>query len=594
MDVTPGLQMALQQMENDRRAEQEAKRLQFQREQSLLENDRANKQLGISQGYLDLGKQDRTIGEEQRKRDAAAAREKQVEQAWAGYMTAQRSGSPSLLAEAAARLQRLGVNPEGPNIPTSPGIEPEMATPIEAGSSEAIVPEEDPYGLGPSGVAPSPSVDAFAEQYGSSVEDVNLEEDSVMQWRRGDVGASAADPFAGLTNGPGYEGADPEFKSKYPDRDLPEDVHNEYARKLGEYTRALEGQKNLEIPDFVPPGDENTYLALLARGEPMPEEWTRAGENVPPAEPDPLGYGVPEGDSPPDVSTPLTPSAMRFRDSVTGTIYESPGESANANPQLVRKSLSALVEGAPSEEHKAAAEQAIQLAESAASGPDVTFEEAIELGTNFYEMRSRQLEARSLQEMRSANRGGGGGAPGGFGKAETARLRGMSSDTLDEIRLLATQEKFGGLQQTQRDVNEVLAKVQSKDALSQRGAIGSLLRQMSGAAATDQERSFYLHGVGLPNAVLDKWANLAEGGELNETLLLQLRDMMRGASGRLGQERKRIGSQAYGLVMRRSGAMSPEEREAEARRAQGFFIGYDSLPSQPSEPTTDELLERAP
>lgn len=609
LDLSGAIESVFDRLDASKRRKMEEQRLELERQRQAAAAEHDRFQRGISQGYLDLGRQDRATAETTRQDKAKALRQKEVEDAWGAYMTAERSGNASLIAEAGARLSRLGllddratgggVSPEGEGI-VDPWSE-DMATPIEEGSSEAIVP---PLGM----VGPAQA---------SDVEDIELEGENdpdAIRYPWGDQDASAAL-------------AEAEFFERYPGHGAPED--EEYTRELGERTRPLEGGPDVEIPRFVPDGEEETYLMLLAQGNSNDEiramkGWEDVGENVAPGgdraaaetagilepgEEITLGQEV-ESDpnfqeEPEDPYGGLEPSALqrgspgapgnRFRDPVSGRSYEAPGLSTGANPLLVRESLQSLVDNAPSEDHKAAAEQAIAMAERIASGPDVTYEEAIEYGISLYEKRAAALEARGLQEMRTRNRGGGGSASG-FSKADVSRLGGVSDDTREDIRLIATQEKFSALQQSQRDVNEVIARVSSRDALSQRGAIGSLLKSISGAAATDQERAFYLNSVGLPNTVLDKWANLFEGGELNEELLGQLRSLMQGANGRLAKERQRIGGQAYEFVRSRSGAMTPEEREAEAERARGFFTGY-SPPSQkrasPNE-EADNLINSGP
>jgi hypothetical protein len=133
------------------------------------------------------------------------------------------------------------------------------------------------------------------------------------------------------------------------------------------------------------------------------------------------------------------------------------------------------------------------------------------------ELNRDSAEGRNLATLdaRKARGGGGGGPTGGVAPKSTevdAIFRGIRADF-----------KVAALEQSERDLQQIINMTNSPNAFDQRSAIAAKVKEMSGATATDKEREFYLGGTGFWNSLEGKLNSVTAGGKMSPELMNQLR-----------------------------------------------------------------------
>lgn len=160
----------------------------------------------------------------------------------------------------------------------------------------------------------------------------------------------------------------------------------------------------------------------------------------------------------------------------------------------------------------------------AASGLMATLSEfmdpstAAKLALSVHEGELDRLSAEERQRLAleaRAKRGGTGGAPG-VKAPKTTEVNAIFDDVARDFKLPA-------LTQSERDLQAIINMTNSPNALDQRAAIAAKIKEMSGTAASDKEREFYLGAAGFWNGLESKINSYTEGGRLSPELLQQLR-----------------------------------------------------------------------
>jgi len=129
--------------------------------------------------------------------------------------------------------------------------------------------------------------------------------------------------------------------------------------------------------------------------------------------------------------------------------------------------------------------------------------------------RSAEERAAAALAARQRRGSGSGGAPG-TGALKPADIKGVLGD-------VRADKKLAALKQSERDLMEIVRMTNSPNAFEQRAAIGAKVKEISGAAATDKEREFYLGATGFWNSLDTKINSITEGGKVSPELMNQLR-----------------------------------------------------------------------
>ncbi len=210
-------------------------------------------------------------------------------------------------------------------------------------------------------------------------------------------------------------------------------------------------------------------------------------------------------------------------------------------------------------------------------------EQAAQLALSVHKGELDRLSAEERQrlalEARAKKAGSGGGAPGGRPPKTT--------DTNAIFDDVARDFKIQALTQSERDLQQIINMTNSGNALDQRAAIAAKIKEMSGTAASDKEREFYLGSAGFWNSLESKINSYAEGGRLSPELLQQLRTHALSRLDYMRQQR----SMAAEAAKRRVDMIGAGREDLK----EGFSEYYGGAPKKkpPGDPNAeaDELLQ---
>lgn len=217
-------------------------------------------------------------------------------------------------------------------------------------------------------------------------------------------------------------------------------------------------------------------------------------------------------------------------------------------------------------------------------------EKAAQLALSVHSGELNRLSAEERQRLAleaRARRGGSGGAPVA-GRPKQTEVSSIYDDVSRDVKLPA-------MGQSERDLMSILQMTNSPNAFDQRSAIGAKVKEISGAAATDKEREFYLGGAGLWSSLETKLNNVTEGGKLSPDLLQQLRQHALSRLQMIRAERARAAEIGARRLDGISG--SPEEIERQKGIMRDYFMGQggkkpDSGPKKGAAEEADDLLSK--
>lgn len=329
---------------------------------------------------------------------------------------------------------------------------------------------------------------------------------------------------------------------------------------------------------------------------------TVAPEEQSPASPlaDPSGVAATTMGAMPSAA-PAVPKAsrggrfvIRDKSGIQVQSYDEPVERMKGQT-AIRSTLGAMGLAAVTDRERAATQAA---SEAGAQMLDLGLQpaEAVKYAVDIY---GKTLK----QEFRPAKAGtaGAGGGGGGMGKEQRMRLGGMSDDESKIIDQVARDGKIQEVSKAGLHIQRGLDLLKGdRSGFRDTQAMAELLREMSGLAVTEQEYNRTVGGNGFKTLVEKALSFYTSTGKLPDETIRELQEVFTRAMGSYKTAKVAMGQKAYDQVKRRLITGTPEEREAQADAARGYFTdeysdkgGSAAPPASAGAAQSDEELVRA-
>lgn len=302
-------------------------------------------------------------------------------------------------------------------------------------------------------------------------------------------------------------------------------------------------------------------------------EATVAPEEQSPASPfaDPSGVAATTMGAMPSAA-PAVPKAsrggrfvIRDKSGIQVSAYDEPAERARSQ-SFMRQALEARGLAATTDRERRAVDAAVVAGSNAMdllNDPN----QALKHAEDTYH---RTLQ----QEFRPAKAGtaGAGGGGGGLGKEQRMRLGGMSDDESKIIDQVARDGKIQEVSKAGLHIQRGLDLLKGdRSGFRDTQAMAELLREMSGLAVTEQEYNRTVGGNGFKTLVEKALSFYTSTGKLPDETIRELQEVFTRAMNSYKTAKTAMGQKAYDQVKRRLLTGTPEEREAQADAARGYF-----------------------
>jgi hypothetical protein len=211
-------------------------------------------------------------------------------------------------------------------------------------------------------------------------------------------------------------------------------------------------------------------------------------------------------------------------------------------------------------------------------------DEAIKTAIGIYEAqknREGQLErAKLLEQGKDARfaRRGAGGPPSGAPSQKN--LESAFDNVQSIISSVSSNFKPAASHSNRRDLMAILDLIESPNALDQRAAIGQKVKMISGAAATDKEREYYIGSSGFWSRMENMANDYMSKGELATTL----RDQLRSHALMMLQHEERNRGEAFSAANARLDTVPNIDEATRERHRQALrsFYNGEAAPPAPS------------
>jgi len=284
-----------------------------------------------------------------------------------------------------------------------------------------------------------------------------------------------------------------------------------------------------------------------------------------------------------EIAAPGTPTrggrfVIKDKSGATVHSYDEPLERMKSQ-MSIKGALGAMGLAATTEREKAAVEAASKAGAQMLDlglAPD----QAVKYAVDIY---GKTLN----QEFKKTYPQGAGGGSGGpvMGKEERQRVSALSDDASKIIDQVARDEKKGEVSKAGLHINRGLELLKGdRSGFRDTQAMAQLLREMSGLAVTEQEYNRTVGGEGFRTLVEKALSFYGSTGKLPDETIRELKAVFQRAQASYKRALAAMGTKAYEQVKRRLLLATPEEREAQADAARGYFTDEYSDSAAPAAP----------
>lgn len=566
--------------------------LEAQQAQRVIENERANAQLGINRGYLDLQTEQETT--------KRALQQRQLEQAAIADFVDSLSptADPMRRELAQERLRALGLAADAPTVGQ---VATAAAAPI-AQPAPAVEPT-------PGAVAP-PAAPAGPER---------------LEYSGGETGFDWISPIrpspARFDVIPQELPTDPQQIQQAPLAQLAPSAPSARQLATPEQAALAGGAAGLSRrPITMGAVDATRALPSPGMGVPpaapgLPPQGAGTAQSPPsaPVQPgsEPLGgAGIPPV-APPIPTEPPTPeiAAWRIRRGDDVLMELDPAEGAQLRQKMIAEAFAPLVASARTEEERRAAGLAMDTAKRATDAGEPT-KNAIEEGRKAYEFEIREANALKRAGISAAGRMNAAQAAANYGATGLAKdeynVRSDLTQHVDKvIQQVSGQRKVAAVNDTALEFDKLLALSNEKTGFADSNAVVSFITALQ-QRATDADYRTAI-GSGGVLAQIDSFVQRYDPrkqGQLSADYMRQVKSAAESLRQAITQEKLKIAAQAERAMRSRATILrlGPEDTEAAVDMARTQFEpeGYvrprpqQQQPRAPQSPQHSAAPRQAP